>query len=244
MIGYLISTTLCVILLFLSPGKALSDIVVYDIVSPAGKEVMLNAEVKGRLFKKGGEVVEFSVNGKTIGKSLTGGDGFAFKQFIPFKSGRYQISVRTEKEEGKGLLLCISKGSGIVFVDLEGSILERFSNKPRKGSQESIKEINRRFPVVLLKTGPLNINIIKEWLKKNGFPNLPLIPWKQGIVFTEFVEKGFRIKAVIGGTEVINSAKEYKPLAFSFEEAEEAVEVKDWEEIKKRLIDINKSKDK
>ncbi len=55
---------------------------------------------------------------------------------------------------------------------------------------------------------------------------------------------GFRIKAVIGSPDVIYSSKEYKPLAFSFEETEDAVEVKDWEEIRKRVIDRSEDKDK
>lgn len=244
MIGTIISIACYIILLFLFPAKALSDIIVQDIVSPVGKEIMLSAEVKGKIFKKGGELVEFFVNGKTIGKSLTGVDGFALKYFIPFRTGRYKISVKLKNEEGKGLLLCLRKSSSIVFVDVEGSLLEMFSNKPMKGSKESIKEINKRFPVVLLKTGILNIKSIKEWLKKNEFPDLPLIPWKQGMIFAEFVENRFRIKAVIGGADVINSAREYKPLAFSFEDVEDAVEVKDWEEIKKKLIDTNKRRSK
>lgn len=242
MIGSLISTACYIILLFLFPAKALSDIVVQDIVSPVGKEIMLSAEVKGKLFKKGGELVEFFVNGKTIGKSLTGVDGFAFKYFIPFRTGRYKISVKAKNEDGKGLLLCLRKGSSIVFVDVEGGLLEMFSNKPKNGSKESIKEINRIFPVVLLKTGPLNIKSVKEWLRKNEFLDLPLIPWKQDTLFTEFIEKGFRIKAVIGSPDVIKSAKEYKPFAFSFEDVEDAVEVKDWEEIRKKLIEGKKSK--
>lgn len=224
-----------IILFSISPTKAFPDIIIHDIVVPADKDVMLKAEVKGKFFRKGGEVVEFFVNGKSIGKSLSGGDGFAFKHFIPSETGRYQISVRSGKEEGKGLLLSLRKGSRIVFVDVENGLLERFSNKPRQGSQKAIKEINRRFPVVLLKTGPLSIKSTKKWLEKNEFLELPLIPWEQGAVFSDFVGDGFKIKAVIGSQDVIDSAKEHKPLAFSFEEVEDAVEVKDWEEIRKKL---------
>lgn len=98
------------------------------------------------------------------------------------------------------------------------------------------KDIRKRFPVVLLSTsGFLKIKSLKEWLKRNEFPELPVIPWKQGTVFSEFHEEGFRIKAVIGNPGVITSAKEYKPLAFSFEETEDAIEVKEWEEIGKKL---------
>jgi len=216
------------------PAFALSDIIVHDSVVPAGKEIMLKAEVKGRLFSKGGEVVEFFVNGKSVGKSLSGGDGFAFKQIIPSQTGRYQIKVKSGRDEGEGLLLSLKKGARIVLVDVQGSLIEKFSDKPKQRSQKVMKELNRKFPVVLLQAG-LNAKSIKVWLKKNEFPEFPLIPLKQGAVFSDLHDNGFRIKAVIGSPDVISYAKDYKPLAFSFEETEDAVEVKDWAEIEKKL---------
>ena len=223
-------------LLFIFPAIALSEILVNDIIVPTGKEVMIRAEVMGRFFKKGGEMVEFFINEESIGKSLSGGDGSAFKQFIPSRNGMYQITVKSSKDEGRGLLLSIRKGSGIVFVDVEGSLIEKFSDKPKQGSQKAIKDLRKRFPIVLLHTtGFLSIKSIKAWLKENEFLELPLIPWEQGEVFSELREAGFKVKIVIGNPDVIDSAKEYKPTAFSFEETEGAIEVRDWEEIRKKL---------
>ena len=225
-----------VFVIFIFPSLALSDVIVHDSIVPVGKEIMLGAEVKGKFFSKGGEMVEFFVNGKSIGKNLSGGDGLAFKQFVPSRIGIYRIKAKSDIDEGRGLLLSLRKGSGIVFVDVEGSLMEKFSNNPKQGSQKVIKDIQKKFHVVLLQTtGFLNAKSIKEWLKKNEFPEVPVLPWKQGSVFGDLHEESFRIKAVIGSPEVIYSAKEYKPLAFTFEETEDAVEVKDWEEIGKKL---------
>ncbi len=223
--------------LFLTfPVSVSAEIIVHDIVISTGKEVMLRAEVKGKLFHKGGELVEFFVNEQYIGKSLSGGDGFAFKQFVPSVAGMYQIKVKSGNDEGRGLLLSLKKGTRIIFVDIEGCLVEKFSNKPKQGSQKVIQNFQRRFPVVLLHTaGFLNIRSIKEWLKNNGFPVLPVILWKQGAVFDDLYDGGFKIKAVIGSPDIINSAKEYKPLAFSFEKTDGAEEVKDWEEIGKKM---------
>ncbi|MGQ9569905.1 MAG: hypothetical protein ACUVUQ_03495 [Thermodesulfovibrionales bacterium] len=237
-----LSLFISIFLFFVSPSIAMSKVIVHDIVVPTWKEVMLKVEVKGKLFKKGGEIVEFFVNGKTVGKSLTGGDGFAFKQFIPSKPAIYKVSARSYKEEGKGLLLSLRKGSSIVFVDVEGSLFESFTRKPRKESHKDIKEINKKLPVIFLKTSLMTMESVKEWLKKNGFADSPLILWNEGKVFSEFVAEGFKIKAVIGGSDVINSAKEHKPLLFSFNESEDAIEVNDWNEIKKRLIGRTKVK--
>ncbi|MDH5767900.1 MAG: hypothetical protein OEZ31_02950 [Nitrospirota bacterium] len=227
---------LSVFLLFVFPSNALSDVIVHDMVMPQGEEMMLRAETKGKIFSKGGERVEFFVEGKSIGKTLSGGDGFAFKQFTPLKTGIHRITVTSGIGEGNGLLLSLKKGTRIVFIDVEGSLLRGpFSKEPRQGSQKAIKEIYRKFTIVFLQTGLLNVKTLKAWLKENKFIEVPVIPWGQGSLFDDIHKKGFKIKAIIGSEAVIESAKGYKPLAFSFEGGEDAKEVKDWEEIQKKL---------
>ncbi|OIP60541.1 MAG: hypothetical protein COY75_00720 [Nitrospirae bacterium CG_4_10_14_0_8_um_filter_41_23] len=233
----LVTLIFCILLLYLFPSIVLSEVIVPDMIVLNGKEIMLSAETKGKLFAKGGEVVEFFVDGKSIGKRLSGGDGFAFKQFIPQKSGLHQITVKSGKDKGNGLLLSLKRGERMVFIDVGGSLFEGlFSKKPKTGSQKIIKKISSRFPIVFLQTELLSIKAIKAWLKENGFTDLPVIPWRQGMIFDEIKEKGLKIKAIIGSQSVIESAKAYnKPKSFSFEEVEDAEEVKDWEEIGKKL---------
>jgi len=222
--------------LFLFPSIVFPEVIVHDMIAVKGEEVMIEVETKGKLFRKGGEVVEIFLDGKTLGKSLSGGDGFAFKQFKPVKAGKYQITAKSGKEEGKGLFFSLRKGDRILFVDVEGSLSEGvFSEQPKKGSQETIQRLSIRFPIVFLQTGILNANAMKSWLKQNGFKELPVIPWNQGAIFDEIKEKGLKIKAIIGSKTVIESAKKYKPKAFSFEEVEDTYEGKDWEEIGKKL---------
>jgi hypothetical protein len=64
---------------------------------------------------------------------------------------------------------------------------------------------------------------------------LPLIPWSEGAIFDEIADKDLRIKAIIAGPRVIESAKAHQPLSFSFEAVDDAEKVKDWEEISKKL---------
>jgi hypothetical protein len=222
--------------LSLFPGTSLSEVIIHDMIVLRGEETMLKAEARGKFLSKGGEVVEFFVDKKSIGKSLSGGDGFAFRRFTPLKAGIYHITVKSGKDEGNGLILSLKKVDRIVFIDVEGSLLEGlFSKNPRTGSQKIIKKISKRFPVVFLKTGFIGTKAIKSWLKENNFIDSPIIPWGHGAIFDEISEKGLKIKAVIGNQSVIESAKEYKPKSFSFEEVEDAEEVKDWEEIGKKL---------
>jgi hypothetical protein len=232
----LVAFIFSIFLLFVFHSSALSDVIVHDIVVPQGEEVMLRAETRGKILSKGGELVEFFVDGKSIGKTLSGVDGFAFRQFTTIKTGLHRIAVKSGVGEGNGLLLSLKKGTKIVFVDVEGSLLKgSFSKEPKQGSQKAIKEIYKRFPIVFLQTGLISIKALKAWLKGNEFMELPVIPWKQGALFDDIHEKRFKIKAIIGGEAVIESAKGYKPLAFSFEGVEDAKGVKDWEEIRKKL---------
>lgn len=226
------------LLLCTFPLSALSEVIVHDMVVPKGERAMLRAETKGKFFSRGGEVVEFFIDGKPIGRTLSGGDGFAFKQFTPVKTGVYHIAAKSGRDEGNGLLLSLKRGTGIVFVDVEGSLLEGpFSKKPRNESQKAVKEIGRRFSVVFLQSGFASPNTIKAWLRENEFIAFPVIPWNEGKVFDEMNGMGFKIKALIGNPRIIESAKKYHPIAYSFEEAEDAIEVKDWGEIKKKLTE-------
>ncbi len=225
-----------VLLFFTFPSDASSEVIVHDLIAAQGKRITIRIETRGKFFGKGGEVVMVSINGKPAGNVLSGGDGFAFRQFTPVKTGIHRITAKSGTDEGSGLLLSLKKGTGIVFVDVEGSILEGpFSRKPRKGSREGIEEINRRFPVVFLSSGIAGTKALKAWLKENGFPELPVVAWKGGKIFEDTHEKGLTIRAIIGGPDIIVSAREYRPRAFSFTEAEGAQETKDWEELRKIL---------
>jgi hypothetical protein len=221
----------------LLPTAGLADILVDDMLVLKGDETMLSAQTRGRFFAEGGRLVEFSVNGKSLGKSLSGGDGFAYKQFTPIKTGLFQIAVTSGEDDNTGLLLSLKKGDKIIFVDVEGSLFEGLlSQKPKGGSQEVIEKLSKKFPVVFLQTGLLGANVLKMWLKENGFVDLPVLAWGEGELFDEINKKGLKIKAIIGRQSVIESAQEYKPQSFSFEEAEDAVAVKNWEEIGEVLL--------
>ena len=220
---------------FFQYKKGKGVVVFYDSVCLKDKKIMLKAVTKGKVFTKGGQMVEFFVDGKSIGRSLSGGDGAAFKEFRAEKTGLHKVSVVSGKDKDSGFRLSLKKGAEIVFIDVEGSMFAPMSGKPRKDSLKIIKAIAKRFPVVYLQAGILDIRTLKKLLKENEFTEAPLLPWTGGNVFEEADKKGLKIKFIVGGKTVIESAKEFKPKAFSFNEVEGAEEVKDWEEIGKKL---------
>jgi hypothetical protein len=230
-------TFICLIFLCgVFPSPALSDVIIYDLVSLKGMEVMLRAETRGTLLSKGGEIVEFFVNGKLIGKNLSGRDGFAVKRFTSVKAGLNKILVKSGDDKDSGLLLALDRKAKIVFIDVEGALFDGlFAMKVKPGSAQALKKICKRFPIVFLQKGFLNVKAVRSWLKENDFPDSPVLLWSRGDVFREMREKDLRIKAIVGGPEVIESADTYKPLAFSFDSLEDAVLVEDWAEIEKKL---------
>lgn len=228
----------CSILVFIVVlfSASFAEVVLYDNIGITREEIKITVETRGRYFSKGGEVVRFTAEGKAIGNALSGGDGFAYKSFIPKKTGINLISVRFGKDNDTGIILSLRKGSRIVFVDVEGSLLAAsFSRKPIETGRKAIENIIKKYPVVYLHSGTLGTKSIKQWLKKNKFPESVVMSWDSGALYRDLKKKGFRIKAIIGSQAVIESATEDKPLAFSFDEFEGAVHVKDWKEIEKRL---------
>lgn len=222
---------------YLSPKQVWSEITVYDVVVLEKEPIMLKAITRGKMFRRGGILVSFSVGGRKLGQSLSGGDGFAFKEFQPSRRGRHTITVQAGDEKNTGTMLVLKRGEKIIFVDVEGSLHEGiFSKKSREGGSEAISRLTEKYPVVFLRTGLLDENLLKTWLKKNEFPDMPVVAWQEGRIFEELAAKGLKIKAIIGGSQVIESAREYKPLGFTFGESENAVEVSTWEEIIKELL--------
>ena len=230
--GFVCFLVVCAVL----PAKGWSRVVVSDMVALQGEKVMLRAETKGKIFHKGGQLVEFLIGGKSIGRTLSGGDGVAFKPFTPKEKGLREILVKSGTEEGKGLLLSLKKGSDIVFVDVVGSLLEgRLSWEPKVGSQKAVEEISKAFPLVFLQRGVIGVPLVREWLEDNQFVARPVLPWREGRLLEELVEMGLTIHAVVGNEALIESARTYQPLSFSFQPVENAEWVKDWEEIWSKL---------
>jgi len=220
----------------INPPVALAGIFVDDVIGINNQRGFLSAQTRGKLFVKGGELVEFFIDGKSLGKTLSGGDGFAYKPFTPAGNGLFEIRVSSAKDSATGLFLCLEKDARIVAIDVEGSLFEGLIPKQAKrGSFRAVKRIAAQFPVVFVQTSFLGLRIIKLWLQKNKFMSRPLIPWRQGALFEALSRKGLKVHTIIGSPAVIDSAKDHKPLAFSFESAEEGEAVRDWEEIIEKM---------
>lgn len=217
------------------PASSHAEIFVNDNIALSREEVLIKAEIKSGYFAKGGKIVEFSVNGKSIGSVLSGGDNIAYKIFKTGKPGMYTVVAKSGKDIGSGVILVLKKGSPLVFIDIEGSLLAApFAKKPVKSSREVIRKIMNSYPVVYLHTGNIGISTVREWLRQNRFPASVVMSWQMGEIFAALNKKGIKIKAVIGGQAVIDAANAYKPESFSFNE-NSSKNLKTWQDIEKKL---------
>lgn len=226
----LLSALFLSLAVFLRPAGAGADVAVPDALALKGSPVMLKAVTKGRFFKKGGEVVRFYLNDRLLGRTLSGGDGAAYMEYLPSRTGLYRVKASSGDSEDEGLLLCLKKGDSLVFVDVVGALMEGvFSARPRGGSTDAVRNIMKKHPVLYLKTQILGAEHLKRWLRENGFPEAPVLEWRNGRVFRGVTGMGLGLRAVIGSPEVTESSGKYGAEAITFGEQGKAP--KSWKEI-------------
>jgi hypothetical protein len=219
----------------LLPMAIHAEIVVYDSITAFKKPVMLKALTKGIVFPKGGVLVDFFVNGKHLGKTLSGGDGYAFFKYIPTRYGVNTVMVKSTDESAEGSLLVARKNENIVLLGIEGTIIESiFSREPKKGSVEGIKKIMGKYRVIYLTT-MLGSNRSRKWLKEGGLPLSLILPWTGVDLLDELCDLGIKIIAIIGSASLIEESSEHVKKRYSFDDTENGIVVKDWNELVKKL---------
>lgn len=230
-----ICTVIC-ILTFLIAGKSMveAEVIVYDAVIPSGMAITLKAVTKGSFFPEGGKVVEFSADGKRIGRTLSGGDGYAFLKYTPPLPGVKVLKASSDGESDEGTILVTKRHDKVVIIGLESSLFTYpLSFEPLPEGKEAMQQLKTRFKIIYVST-TIGAMRSREWLRAEGFPVFPVLNWNGSDMLSELKEQKIEIYAVVGSPEMLSSAKHIKR-RFSFEETEEATAVKDWKDLVKRL---------
>ncbi|MCX8030669.1 MAG: hypothetical protein N3A59_03685 [Thermodesulfovibrionales bacterium] len=217
-----------------------ADVIVHDIIAIKNEKVMLKAEITRGFSKKGGEIVEFYIKDDFVGKTLSGGDGVAYKEYLASKKGLLKIKVKSANDENIGFLLVLDRKDKIILIEFEESFLDRkfLEFIPKTNSQLAIKEINKRYPIIIIQSGFLNKAVIRKWFRKYEYPDLPIISIDEKDLIDSLVKKGIIIKATIGG-KVVDIGKRYNSQTISFKDIEGTIAVSDWVEIKKIIFKKN-----
>jgi hypothetical protein len=224
------------ILLVLIPWSASAGVTSGDDIAVTGQPVMLRAETRGWFFRAGGVLVDFRVDGISLGSVMSGGDGMAYREFKPPTAGLLEVVVQAGGEQASGHLLVLDKGSGIVLVDVVGSLLENpVSRRPRTGSVDAMTSISHVHHVAYVNVLGTGGDFMKTWLAEQGFPDGPLLSLNGGRVFDHVSGLGIVITAVVGSDQVVSEAAEYGALLFSFDSTEGERRVSSWSEIQGAL---------
>ncbi len=221
-------------IIVLLPLPCHSAVLMDDGLCIVNRETMLKAKTKKGIFSRGGVIVEFFVNGRSIGMALSGGDGIAYKAYVFNRKGVQKINVRAQKDVAEAKMLCLEHGEEILLIDIDTLRINPFSSIPKKFSKEVLKRLSRRFPIVYVQTGLGSRKEIEEWLSKYGYPSAPLLGLYEGL-FSDILELGLRIRAVVGTEKVVEMALSYGLRAITFDDIEGTVEVDSWLEIEKRI---------
>lgn len=207
---------------------------VYDTVAATGKAIKLKAITKKRFFPEGGRLVEFYIDKKYIAKTLSGGDGYAFLEYIPSSTGIKRIKVIAGADSNDGILLIMNKNERAVLIEIEGSLFESiFTLKPADRSTKALNRLSKRFRIVYLTT-MVGVKKSRKWLKEEGFPQSVVLKWEGDSVLDELKERGIRLYAIIGSPALLSETLDIRK-RFSFEETEDGVVVDDWDELLKQL---------
>ena len=207
------------------------EIIVYDQVTTVSAPVYLKVLTKGRFFADGGRLVEFFLDDNSIGKNLTGGDGYGYRKYTPKRQGIIKVQARSKGESGSGLLLVMKKKEKVIFIEIEGGFKDAFISEIAAGaSRRAVERLLKKYRVIYLcrYTG---LGMAREWLDEHEFPEAPVLRWQGAKMFTALEEKDIRLYAIIGSAGVVTEAEKHIEKRYSFDQTQKGQTVKDWEEI-------------
>jgi len=214
------------LLLFASPSSA--GITAFDAVITVNKPIKLQALTKGRFFSEGGKLVEFHIDEKHIGTTLSGGDGYAFLKYTSQSKGLIKIKVKIDKESDEALLLVMDKKDSIILISVEAGLFEpTLLFKPAKGAKESIDKISKKYKIIYV-TSMIGIRQTKKWLKDNQLHESIVFNWTGNNLVEGLREKDINIYAIIG-SDMLAEIEDIRK--FSFKENVGAEVVESWSDI-------------
>ncbi len=219
----------------LPTAHCLSAVIVYDNVTTVGTPVFLKVLTKGIIFADGGRLVEFFLNDDSLGKNLTGGDGYGYRKYTPKRAGLNKLKARSKGESGSGLLLVVKKSEKVIFIEIESGFKDAFISEIAAGaSRRAVERMMKKYRIVYLSryTG---VRASRELLNEGEFPEAPVLRWKGSKMLSALKERGIQLYAIIGSAGLIAESAEHIDRRYTFEKTQDDQTVKDWEEIIERL---------
>ncbi len=214
-----------------------AEIMIYDSLGRINEPIVLKAETKGFFFSNGGKLVEFFVNGEPVGKRLSGGDGLAFMEYLPHRTGFIDIQARSGKESDKGLLLVPVKDDPYLLIEIEevfikpGIMLKALSESESESEEDILKLIDKyRVIYVTTMLGP---RYSKKWINEKNLPLSVIYKWSDTDLGEDLKNLDVSIYAVIASPEILAATSSLADKRYTFSDDEE--EEESWRELLKEL---------
>ncbi|NOY65162.1 MAG: hypothetical protein GXO97_07200 [Nitrospirae bacterium] len=230
-----ISLFILISLLSISVSAVYAEIIVFDSITTIDRPVMLRALTKGRFFPSGGRIVKFFINGKVLGTTLSGGDGYAFFEFIPEKTGLLQVMARSDNEKSTGFLLVCNRGDKLFFVEVENALMGSvFSRNIMNGADVVLRSLMKNFRIIYV-TNILGISAARQWIKDKGLPSSVVIKLESEDYISNLQAMGLIPYAMVGSPGLLAQSEGTVKKRFSFVPLEGVTEIKDWFDLRKKL---------
>ena len=212
-----------------------SEVVVFDGVTTVQTPIQIKVLTKGRIFSKGGGLVDIYLDGNHLKKILTGGDGYGYLKYIPQNPGFKEINARTGTNSSSGIILVMSKSEKAIIIEVEGAFKDTiFSEALREDSRKVVNALSENYRVIYL-SRYVGQSISRSWLEKEDFPKSVILGWQGPDTFKTIEKRGVHLAAVIGSGAVISAAKEHIEHRYTFEKSKDGKVVNNWEEILKLM---------
>jgi hypothetical protein len=222
-------------LILTSATVARGEVAVFDGVTTVQTPIRIKILTKGRIFSKGGRLVDLYLDDTHLKKILTGGDGYGYLKYIPQSPGFKEINARSDANSASGLILVMRQGEKAIMIDVEGAFKDTiFSEKLRAVSRKVVKALSRDYKVIYL-SRYVGKGVSRSWLEKEDFPKSVILRWHGPNTIKTLEKRGVQLYAVIGSAAVISAAEKHIEHRYTFEKSKDGKMVKDWDEILKLL---------
>ncbi|UCD34440.1 MAG: hypothetical protein JSU90_09080 [Nitrospiraceae bacterium] len=208
--------------------------VVFDDVIAANTSARLRALTKGLFFPTGGQLVTFVVDGREIGTTLSGGDGYAFHRYTPRGTGVFPLEARAGDEMDTGTIIVMGAGDRLILVEIESALLEpSLALAPRQDSNPALRKLSQDSRVLYLTT-LMGVPRARAWLADHEFPLSAVMKWEGGRFLDRCREDGIDVSAIIASPAVLDEAQGVSD-RFSFQATDSGEKTGGWNKLLEQL---------
>jgi len=213
----------------------LGKVIIFDAASTKNTPIYLKVLTKGRLFARGGKLVDVYVDDKKVKQILTGGDGYGYLKYTPIQPGLTRIEARSDGDSDSGVILVVTKSDRVILIDVQNGIKEsQFSGSARANSRKTIETLSQEYKIIYLDTS-FGSGVSRDWLKDEDFIGSAMLKWQGTDMLKSLKAKGINLFAIIGSAELISQSAKYVEHRYSFEETKDGETITNWKEIPELL---------